>query len=1101
MTVFLENILNEIYSKVQQSIHGTEAGLLEIVGEPGIGKTVLLGQVEEFLRLSGLNFQHIAINITSSQSINESLLEYARESGLLTPAIENNQFSETGGLYNLLSVLRKPNRDSLVICIDDAHLLYEDSIKTIRKVFNPLFTEDSFFCILVGRPGWQNKKAITMTGFSKNEGKQYLENRVNADWEPLYARQLDWILKTANSNPQHLSLLVDHLKENNLLTDSGYIASLDEMMQLPISNDLYDQISYKFDINSLSNQKRNLLSILSLAKDHRLKVDKINLLFPGTKSIDEDISALIKTGWLIQSDDYFNFSHSLIMQIVQESISPKQKEMWTRQILKSLKAKGDERSHYLSNISNLNKNEIKKLYSWALKLSSNAQFQSALNIWKKLYKQSADPKTLHNIARMHYELRQFNEAITSFELVISSSKYAIDPAPYYYMASIYQMKREYDSAQKYYDEMEKFLKSDHDNYFKMTRSLILYHQQAGNEEEFLTRFEKFKQEYENSSKYKLEYIDLVCILYDRLDLGVDIEKIANDGIRIARKRKLPEKIRNFYKTLINYHEKRGEITQAYELVKQIDRDSSIDYIIENDAQELVMKARIYYYVGHYKKAMGFYKQAAAIYETMGLDVFQLDCIQSICTIEGLIGNISAMKKGLMIIETGIKGKLISDVMIIRYTIASIYNFIGNHGEAKQEFEELYLYIKTTNDHQMIAHIRISLANVLYSYNKEKAWKYWEKAHSYFIKNKLLSTLSVQYFNMGWTLIINNEPPRLKQLLNTWKKHVEKAQDTFHYQYIHAGFDIMSGNISSGLTRVSLLEEKIDGSFMWEWKKLYEWLSNHNLKSQLKSKYAYRSAVVNSFCTNQSVIQDIPKLKEFSSLDRFLEGWRNAITTNHILDSNLLEDFIEDFDRQEEFKNTLELWGIKCVDFSTISSSSNGKPVVINLLGKPELYINNRQLTSKDWTSKKALEVLLYVLIKSWRHKNAVDKNELLHDLWSPTSDRIEARRLARNNMLSRVRNIFTECESQMLSTKDNDIIFDWDSGNYHLDIEVFVKNIAFAKSLLKKNKLNLAKQKFNIALSLYRGDFCEGFDGLFLESDRAYFNELKLESEAFLKTI
>ena len=167
MTVFLENILNEIYSKVQQSIHGTEAGLLEIVGEPGIGKTVLLGQVEEFLRLSGLNFQHIAINITSSQSINESLLEYARESGLLTPAIENNQFSETGGLYNLLSVLRKPNRDSLVICIDDAHLLYEDSIKTIRKIFNPPFTEDSIFCILAGRPGWQNKNAITMTGFSR----------------------------------------------------------------------------------------------------------------------------------------------------------------------------------------------------------------------------------------------------------------------------------------------------------------------------------------------------------------------------------------------------------------------------------------------------------------------------------------------------------------------------------------------------------------------------------------------------------------------------------------------------------------------------------------------------------------------------------------------------------------------------------------------------------------------------------------------------------------------------------------------------------------------------------------------------------------------
>ena len=166
-----------------------------------------------------------------------------------------------------------------------------------------------------------------------------------------------------------------------------------------------------------------------------------------------------------------------------------------------------------------------------------------------------------------------------------------------------------------------------------------------------------------------------------------------------------------------------------------------------------------------------------------------------------------------------------------------------------------------------------------------------------------------------------------------------------------------------------------------------------------------------------------------------------------------------------------------------------------------MYINNRKLTSRDWTSRKALEIFIYVLIKSWRHKNAVDKYDLLFDLWTPASDRIKACGDVRNNMMTRLRKIFNECDEEMLPKRPDDILFNWESGNYYLDIEHFVKDIKDAKTLLKKDQKEAAELKFKSALSLVRGDLAEGFEGLYLESDRAYFLSLKCEAEEILTSM
>ncbi len=436
-----------------------------------------------------------------------------------------------------------------------------------------------------------------------------------------------------------------------------------------------------------------------------------------------------------------------------------------------------------------------------------------------------------------------------------------------------------------------------------------------------------------------------------------------------------------------------------------------------------------------------------------------------------------------------------------YIIATVYQFLDDHLKAKNMLEDLYSQINTKIDLSMEPYIQVTLANVWYPYDEEKAWKYWDKAHEFFTVNRLDTSLAIEYFNMGWTLVTHNKFEKLKDILGLWQKHIKNCKNSFHYQYIKAASEIISGKTASGLTRIRLLEKYFDGSFMWEWKKLYKWVSKQNIKSSLKTTYAYRSKVIESICLNEPITHNLQKLGKLTSLDLLLEGWSNAITTNRLLDSNLIEDYFNDFDRQEEFKNTLKIWDITCRDFSIISSYTSGKPIVINLLGNAEMYINNRKLTSRDWTSRKALEIFIYVLIKSWRHKNAVDKYDLLFDLWTPASDRIKACGDVRNNMMTRLRKIFNECDEEMLPKRPDDILFNWESGNYYLDIEHFVKDIKDAKTLLKKDQKEAAELKFKSALSLVRGDLAEGFEGLYLESDRAYFLSLKCEAEEILTSM
>ena len=97
---------------------------------------------------------------------------------------------------------------------------------------------------------------------------------------------------------------------------------------------------------------------------------------------------------------------------------------------------------------------------------------------------------------------------------------------------------------------------------------------------------------------------------------------------------------------------------------------------------------------------------------------------------------------------------------------------------------------------------------------------------------------------------------------------------------------------------------------------------------------------------------------------------------------------------------------------------------------------------------------------------------------------MDSSRLVRNNMLTRLRKVFDGFDTPMLISTRVDIRFNWESGLYRLDIEQF-------ESALRKLKgsKNNPQTVLNSLKYLYRGQLADGFDGLWLEGDRRYFQE------------
>ena len=726
-----------------------------------------------------------------------------------------------------------------------------------------------------------------------------------------------------------------------------------------------------------------------------------------------------------------------------------------------------------------------QLEKQALSHTEKHLFRSALKAWETLYQIEKKSSFLFKIGLMHYELRNIDRAQKIFQECLTSDESEDYAHIHYYLGRICEQRGNLVDARQFYNFVEHNLHLDAFKTIKIQKNIIRFYLLCGDLDAFNKRYESFKKKYENSPADRIEFLDLVCSLHDRLEIETNIIKLAKEGMRLAKRKNDLIKLKGFHQTFVTIHERRGEFDQALRLIYQIEKDFADDQLYENDAYHLALKARILFQVGKTFKAYQCYKQAAAIFQFLDEPMRYLDCIQAILSMESLVGNIKQMLVTQKMLEVGIQNLDEKAVILPKFSLACSFHLADETSKATKILKQIREYALEMKDDLMIAHVQSNLAPLLFRSDKPLATEYWETSKKFFISNNLKAYLPAAFYNIGWALVNGHQLELLKNLTEDWLSCDPASVETFHYRYIKAAEEIMAGRISSGLTRISLLEDSFTGIHIWEWHKMYEWLSDQAIKAADQSKYKRRAQLTRSICLGDRPDEEVEKDWAETDYDSLLFEWAHPVVDNRPMNIDVVEDFFHSEERTRSFLENLKFWGLECSHGTyRENSTSTEKPIVINLLGAPELYINNRKLSSRDWTSRKALEILTYIIIRSWRHKQPIQLTDLLHDLWTPDKTKMDSSRLVRNNMLTRLRKVFDGFDTPMLISTRVDIRFNWESGLYRLDIEQF-------ESALRKLKgsKNNPQTVLNSLKYLYRGQLADGFDGLWLEGDRRYFQE------------
>ena len=135
--IFRQNSLTEILSIVETVLQSNNPDALQLIGEAGAGKTTLLIQLNTYLENYGIFPQVIHTNADNNYSIIKSLKNYSYAHGLEEGyELDSSRSITSKHIHRYLTGLRNPRKDILIYLVDDAHLLAEETIESLRMVFD-----------------------------------------------------------------------------------------------------------------------------------------------------------------------------------------------------------------------------------------------------------------------------------------------------------------------------------------------------------------------------------------------------------------------------------------------------------------------------------------------------------------------------------------------------------------------------------------------------------------------------------------------------------------------------------------------------------------------------------------------------------------------------------------------------------------------------------------------------------------------------------------------------------------------------------------------------------------------------------------------------
>lgn len=1068
--VFRKQIIDKIFCNLLETDDSQTKRFLNITGEPGIGKSTLIPQIIKTIKWSGIDLMPKLIHCDKEITIQNELQKLSDTTGFKLP--ENKSIKPTTRILHFLNTLVINPFSGILLIIDNAHHLSNTEYKLLKNVFQTLHS--NHFCILVGRKIKNRKSDIIIKPFSDNEFNLFCSINLGENWSKHYSDISKWLKDYSNNHPFILSLLIELLNQKGLLTPN-YTAPIHQFNTIKPCNDLTQFIKKTLFVYKKSSHEHAILLASALLQS---KYKDITSTFLKTSKNFRE------SNWFKKSNS-FELKHPILKEIIFKDTSIKFKTEVIQKLLEIKNLTIDDKFRLLNYLPNIYSKPKKILLDLGNQFFNISNFDMALKCYSITNYQHI------NTAICYYKLFKYPQAIK----ILNTLKKLKTPPPqtYFIIASIYFYQGKIKSSLKAISFLDN---NKYDDSFWKTKLLkmnCLHELQKNNE---INKELKSIEKIQSISKFgELMRMRIKSMINIRTPLGIDSEKHNKKGLSLSIKLKIPDAEVYFNSCLMVHYIHQKNIEE-----------------VENKAQKLIQYSRDYSDFAHaynawkclgiaYSRSKDKYKSINAYQNAIEVasNAGFTNAIDGLNLTLGMAwDNIGRKDKAIFYYNKTFQIKspsIISQIQKDRIHAEVLFDS-GKKIKAKQ------LLIKSINDAKKYnLHIDISAGN-LYLTNIVKNQteldaneELYFKSRNYYIKlGRKESLISFDFIRI-LELSKYNQHDKIKKILDSWT-----AEKNKYYEISEIIYLATAGIINGCLSKLKKLENEFDGSYLFLYLSLYKSLKQiKNFSATQINRFNFFYKLINNISKNKKTRISKKEIKNYKDYNYFkiFYSWTECINQKKNLLSYDLDDLFTNDKLKNNFIEILKLWEINIV--SKDENTQDKKPILIQILGKPQLWLNGNKLDKKYWKVRKSLEVLIYLIISGRKFKSEIPVNNFYRDILEISPEDWDKRIDRKNVILYRLKNIYKEIEDKLIFNGGEYLTFNWNSNAYKIDILSFDKYYFQGMNEFQSQNFNKCKLNLEYIINLYRGDLSEGFGGLWIEPARGeYFQKYKEAVESLL---
>lgn len=1078
--VIRPRLLYELLEELNFSLTNQCSNYTEIIGDAGTGKSVFLNQINPFLQHNGIFPQYLQMYGSETLNVIESVVDETIVHGIQLNEIKVYEKYASTYLYKLLVGLKSPQKDVLILIIDDAHLLPKESITLLRKVFNKI-PGSRLFLVLCGRSGFESGTSLKISNFTEDEFQEYFIELLYHNWGEEYANLLSWFSTVTDRHPYRLSLFIKACIDKGLLSVT-YTASMDLFMKLDFPKELKDAIHRRYTFSSLEKKEQEILTILAYSYSGWRQSDLKQIL---KKSCKKSLRKLTENNWVLKDrQNVYRIFHPVLLESIQSECKRNRQKTYRMILSSGVQLPLGEKSAYLLMKSSWSDSEKNTLVEYVSELEKTGLYFSANEVLSKLDPDFSHLSTGVRAAGNYASLNQTDKAITILESLKTQAESEDSWKVNNYLGYFALAGGKINEAEKIFLEGLSRKKLPEEGFVRLHYRLSLVYANQWNLDKVHETVALLKKYASKKPEYDLLYRAAVANLNTNIPMDIDTEPFIQYGIHLAKELGDYQQAAYFNIALCSYYSRVADFVKMETSGKQL-----LKYGIDLFDTNIQFQAHYLLAIGYlngekYVLAIQHMEHALAIMEKTGIAYNRDSALTVLAQSYVNIGCGTKEKETFSKLRNWIKDYPTPN-MESRIKLAQHELRIGNE---KQGMDDLLSIVADCTENgnevdRLSAEVFIACSNV--KKDIEKAVRSFTDATNDLKGKNVDGFFQRKFFEFAFRLGDNAEKEMLTLIIEEWER-LDQPPHPILFAIVKVVESVLDKKHRAVMAQVWKLEEAFEGKFLHDYYRLYHFLTE---KADGNSKAVSRYRFI-ADCMDVIIYEKRHKLPKINTFEKngftgLLFEWARTIYNKQVFSSELALEV--DYPWLEAI---LSVWGIKIGD-TPPSQITGDTSIIINLLGKMEIIMNGRLLTGKDWTSRKVLEVLAYLILKGYKYKSSVLKEDLLKDIWPSDSKSFEKSNKYKNVTLSRFRKLFKDCKEDFIYESNDHIGINWETENFRLDIEHFTRAYEQGIKLSKNNQRKESIPHFEIARDLYSGPVADTLGGLWIEPYRATFFQMK----------